>query len=104
MKALIEAMIKALVDFPDQVEIRVTDGDRVVVFEINLNPEDIRLIIGKQGRTIMALRTIMNSIAAKEGKRLMLEIIEPAVRAQPRPASGAENPRIDFGATSGAAE
>lgn len=98
MKTLIESLVKALVDFPEQAEIREVDGDRVVVFEIRLNPEDIRKVIGRQGRTIMALRIIMASIAAKAGKRLMLEIIEPDVRAQSASTVPAPAPGIDFGA------
>ena len=109
MKTLLESIVKALVDFPEQVDIREVDGERVLVFEIRLNADDIRKVIGKQGRTITSIRTIMNGIASKAGKRLMLEIIEPLHRAQPAPASpvadvvtpDAPEPDagIDFGAT-----
>jgi uncharacterized protein len=78
MKAFIEFVVKALVDHPEQVEIREVDGDRVVVFELRLNQTDIGKVIGKSGRTITAIRTLLTSAAAKQGKRAMIEIIEPA--------------------------
>jgi len=53
------------------------DGERVVVFEVRLNPTDVGKVIGKSGRTITAIRTLLTSAAAKHGKRVMLEIIEP---------------------------
>lgn len=77
MKAFIEYVVKALVDYPEQVEIREVDGERTVVFEVRLNPTDIGKVIGKSGRTITAIRTLLTSAAAKNGKRAMLEIIEP---------------------------
>ena len=78
MKAFIEYAVKELVDFPEQVDIREVDGDRVVVFEVRLNPSDIGKVIGKSGRTITAIRTLLTSAVTKNGKRAMLEIIEPA--------------------------
>ncbi len=77
MKAFIEYVTKALVDHPEQVEVKEVDGERVVVFELHLNPSDIGKVIGKSGRTITAIRTLLTSAAAKGGKRAMLEIIEP---------------------------
>ena len=77
MKAFIEYVVKELVDYPEQVEIREVDGERVVVFEVRLNPTDVGKVIGKSGRTITAIRTLLTSAAAKHGKRVMLEIIEP---------------------------
>ncbi len=77
MKAFIEYVVKALVDYPDQVEVKEVDGERVVVFEVRLNPADVGKVIGKSGRTITAIRTLLTSAAAKGGKRAMLEIVEP---------------------------
>jgi predicted RNA-binding protein YlqC (UPF0109 family) len=76
MKAFIEYVVKALVDFPDQVEVRVVDGDRTSVYELRLNPTDVGKVIGKQGRTIQSLRTLINGVSVKLGKRAMVEIIE----------------------------
>jgi len=77
MKAFIEYVVKELVDFPEQVEIREVDGERALVFEVRLNPSDIGKVIGKSGRTITAIRTLLINAAAKNSKRVMLEIIEP---------------------------
>ena len=85
MKAFIEYVVKELVDYPEQVDLREVDGERVVVFELRLNPSDIGKVIGKSGRTITAIRTLLTSTAAKNGKRAMLEIIEPEGGRQ-RPA------------------
>lgn len=77
MKAFIEYVVKALVDNPGEVSVKEVDGERVVVFELRLNQTDVGKVIGKQGRTITAIRTLLTSAAAKDGKRAMLEIIEP---------------------------
>lgn len=76
MKAFIEYVVKALVDFPDEVDVREVAGDRMIVFELRLNKSDIGKVIGKQGRTIQSLRTLVNSASAKQGKRSVIEIIE----------------------------
>ncbi len=76
MKAFVEYVIKALVDFPDQVDVRENNTERAIVYELRLNKTDIGKVIGKQGRTIQSLRTLVGSAGAKLGKRTMLEIIE----------------------------
>lgn len=83
MKEFVELVVKALVDHPEQVDVKEVDGERVVVFELRLNQGDIGKIIGKSGRTITAIRTLLTSAAAKQGKRAMLEIIEPGGRRPP---------------------
>lgn len=95
MKAFIEYVVKALVDHPEQVDIREVDGERVVVFELRLEPTDIGKVIGKSGRTITAIRTLLTSAAAKQGKRAMLEIIEPeGGRRRGGEADAAETPPV----------
>ncbi len=89
MKAFIEYVVKALVDHPDEVNVTEVDGERVVVFEVRLNQTDVGKVIGKSGRTITAIRTLLTSAAAKLGKRAMLEIIEPGGRRQPGGSSEA---------------
>ena len=89
MKAFIEYVVKELVDFPEQVDIREVDGDRGMLFELRLNPSDIGKVIGKSGRTITAIRTLLISAAAKNGKRVMLEIIEPEGGRQRPPVADA---------------
>jgi uncharacterized protein len=90
MKAFIEYVVKALVDHPEEVLVTEVDGERVVVFELRLNQTDIGKVIGKSGRTITAIRTLLTSAAAKQGKRSMLEIIEPGGRRRgPEPVTDA---------------
>jgi predicted RNA-binding protein YlqC (UPF0109 family) len=76
MKEFVEYVVKALVDYPDEVSVREVDGERTVVFELRLNKTDIGKVIGKNGRTISALRSLLTSAAAKHGRRAVLEIIE----------------------------
>ncbi len=96
MKVFVEYVIKALVDHPEEVDVREVDGERVVVFELRLNQTDIGKVIGKSGRTITAIRTLLISAAAKQGKRAMLEIIEPGGRrTDDQSSEGAPPPPAD---------
>jgi predicted RNA-binding protein YlqC (UPF0109 family) len=95
MKEFIEYVVKALVDYPEQVDVKEVDGERVVVFELRLNPTDVGKVIGKSGRTITAIRTLLTSTAAKSGKRAMLEIIEPEGRQRPERPERSYNPVDD---------
>lgn len=83
MKEFVEYVVKALVDYPDEVNVREVDGERTVVFELRLNKTDIGKVIGKNGRTISALRSLLTSAAAKQGRRAVLEIIEDQVYQRP---------------------
>ncbi len=76
MKELIDTIAKALVDFPDQVEIREVEGEKTTVLELRVAKEDLGKVIGKQGKTARAMRTILNANATKLKKRAVLEIIE----------------------------
>ena len=76
MKEFVEYVVKALVDYPDEVNVREVDGERTMVFELRLNKTDIGKVIGKNGRTISALRSLLTSAAAKQGRRAVLEIVE----------------------------
>ena len=91
MKAFVELVVKELVDFPDQVVVDEIRGEQMVVFELRVNPSDVGKIIGKQGRTIEAIRALLTSVGAKLGKRTMLEIIEPAGRVQPKRVDASGN-------------
>ena len=95
MKAFVEHVVKALVDYPDQVDIREVDGERVIVFELRLNPTDIGKVIGKSGRTITAIRTLLTSAAAKNGKRAMIEIIEPEGGRRSGGSEDGDAPAVD---------
>lgn len=76
MKELVEFIVKALVDDPSEVQINEVAGDKVTLFELRVSKEDIGKIIGKKGRTALAIRTILNAVSTKQGKRAELEIIE----------------------------
>jgi len=76
MKDLVSVIAKALVDFPDQVDIREVVGEKTTVFELRVAKEDLGKVIGKQGKTARAMRTILNANATKLKKRAVLEIIE----------------------------
>ena len=76
MREFIEYVAKNLVDYPDEVEVRQIDGEKTTIFELKVNKSDIGKIIGRGGRTIKALRTLLVTTAAKNGLRAVLEILE----------------------------
>jgi predicted RNA-binding protein YlqC (UPF0109 family) len=76
MKELVEAIAKALVDNPDQVQVRAIEGEQVTVFELRVHPSDLGKVIGRQGRTAKSIRTILGAAGMKLRKRLTLEILE----------------------------
>jgi len=76
MKTLVEHMAKALVDNPDAVRVSVVEGEKTTVLELSVAKEDLGKVIGKQGRTAKAMRTILTAASTKNNKRSMLEIIE----------------------------
>ncbi len=73
---LIEVVAKSLVDFPEQVAIQEVAGENTTVIELTVAKEDLGKIIGKQGRTAQAIRTVLYGASAKLKKRTVLEIIE----------------------------
>ena len=76
MRELIEVVAKALVDFPDQGVVNVVEGQQTTVLELRVAPEDLGKVIGKQGRTARAVRTILGAAGMKLRKRFVLEILE----------------------------
>jgi predicted RNA-binding protein YlqC (UPF0109 family) len=76
MKELIEFMAKALVDNPDQVNVQEIEGEQSSVIELRVAREDLGKVIGKQGRTARAMRTILSAASTKLRKRAVLDIIE----------------------------
>jgi len=76
LKEIVECVAKRLVDNPEAVFVNETEGERTVVIELKVDPKDLGKVIGKQGRTAKALRTILSAAAAKQGKKAVLEIIE----------------------------
>jgi predicted RNA-binding protein YlqC (UPF0109 family) len=76
LKEMVECVAKRLVDNPEQVQVTETEGERTIVIELKVAPSDLGKVIGKQGRTAKALRTLLSAAATKMGKRAVLEIIE----------------------------
>ncbi len=76
LSELITTLAKSLVDYPDQVKVTEVAGEQTAVFELHVAHEDLGKIIGKQGKTARAIRTILSASAAKLKKRVVLEIIE----------------------------
>ncbi len=76
MRDLILYIVKALVDNPEAVDVREIQGEKTTVIELKVAQEDLGKVIGKQGRTARAIRTILNASGTKLGKRCVLEIIE----------------------------
>ena len=73
---LVSYIAKSLVDSPDQVEVKEVIGEQTTVLELRVAQDDLGKIIGKQGKTAKAIRTILGSAAAKARKRAVLEILE----------------------------
>jgi predicted RNA-binding protein YlqC (UPF0109 family) len=76
MKQLVESIARALVDQPDRVEVKEIAGEQTTVLELRVAPEDLGRVIGKQGRTARAIRTLLAAAGVRVRKRLVLEILE----------------------------
>jgi uncharacterized protein len=76
MKELVESIARALVDHPADVQVKSVDGAQVTVLELRVHPEDLGKVIGRQGRTAKAIRTMLVASGVKARKRYTLEIVE----------------------------
>lgn len=76
MKELLQFLAQSLVNHPDQVEVKETQGDNSSLLELKVAKEDLGRIIGKQGRTAKSIRTILNAAASRTNRKVMLEIVE----------------------------
>ncbi|RUM60293.1 MAG: KH domain-containing protein [Persephonella sp.] len=77
LQELVEFVAKSLVDHPEKVEVREIEGEKTTVIELKVAPEDLGKVIGRQGRTARAIRTLLAAVARKQNKRAVLEILEP---------------------------
>jgi predicted RNA-binding protein YlqC (UPF0109 family) len=75
MRELVEFIAKSLVDDPSQVHVSEIEGENSVILELRVGPEDMGRVIGKGGRTVNAVRTLIRVLAAKQGKRVTLEVV-----------------------------
>jgi predicted RNA-binding protein YlqC (UPF0109 family) len=76
LKGLVESMAKALVDKPEEVNVKEVEGEKTTVFELRVAQSDLGKVIGKQGKTARAMRAILSAAGTKVGKRCVLEILE----------------------------
>ena len=76
MRELVELIAKALVDNPDDVDVQLIEGERSVILELRVAPEDMGKVIGKQGRIAKAIRTVVSAAAVKDNKRVTVEIVQ----------------------------
>ncbi len=76
MKDLVEMIVKSIVDFPERVNVKKVDGEQTTILELTVAPEDLGKVIGKQGRTARAIRTVLGAASVKQGRKYSLEIIE----------------------------
>ncbi|MBN2702629.1 MAG: KH domain-containing protein [Pontiellaceae bacterium] len=76
MKQILESIIKSLVDAPNEVQVIEVNGEKTIIFELRCNAKDVGKIIGKNGKTVGAIRTLLNSMAAKQGRKAMIEVVD----------------------------
>ena len=75
-QSLLEFIVKALVDNPDDINIKTIEGEKTAIIELKVHNDDIGKVIGKEGRIAMAMRTLLSAVTSKEGKRIKLEILD----------------------------
>ncbi|HAW59896.1 MAG TPA: KH domain-containing protein [Actinobacteria bacterium] len=76
MKELLEVLARALVDKPEEVKVDIVEGEKSVILQLHVAPDDVGKVIGKEGRIARALRTVVKAAAAKEGKSALVEIMD----------------------------
>ncbi len=76
VKTLVEEIAKALVDTPNDVEVKEISGEHATVFELRVAQNDLGKVIGKQGRTARSIRTLLGAVGTKLNRRFSLEILE----------------------------
>jgi predicted RNA-binding protein YlqC (UPF0109 family) len=81
MQGFLEYVVRGLVQHPDEVKVTPVEREGTTVYELRLNPQDVGKVIGRQGMTINAIRSLLLAGSAKKGLRCTLEIVE-----EPRPA------------------
>ena len=91
MNQLIEYIARALVDHPEAVELKSTPSDQGTLYELKVAPDDVGKVIGRDGRTVNALRTVLAAAAVKKGEKARLEILDDRKNA-PKGAGGLPAP------------
>ncbi|MFC0524114.1 KH domain-containing protein [Pontibacillus salicampi] len=75
MQSLIETMVRPLVDFPDEVDVRVQEEDHKITYHLSVHKEDVGKVIGRHGRIAKAIRTVVYAAASHSNKRVYLDIM-----------------------------
>jgi predicted RNA-binding protein YlqC (UPF0109 family) len=75
VKELVEYIARSLVDNPEAVQVTEIEGERSIIIELRVSPDDMGKVIGKQGKIAKSIRTLTKATAAKEGKRVVVEIL-----------------------------
>ena len=92
MKDLIEYIARALVDRPEAVELKITPSAEGMLYELKVAPDDVGKVIGRDGRTVTALRALVTAAATKKGEKARVEILDDrrnAIKAELPPAANA---------------
>jgi hypothetical protein len=76
MQNLVEEIARALVDHPEEVQVRLVEGEHVSVFELRTHPNDLGKVIGRDGRTVNAIRHLLHAAGVKLHKRFVIQVIE----------------------------
>ncbi len=93
MEQLLSYLARALVDQPDQVSLRMSEVDGARLFELKVAPEDVGKVIGRDGRTVNALRTLLHAAAQQSGQKVRLEILDDRRNAAGAPGSAPDASR-----------
>ena len=86
MRQLLHTIVSALVDYPEAVEVTQVDGETTCILEVRVAQEDMGKVIGRQGRNIASLRTLLHAVGAKEKKHILLEVLEDHTLMSRRPS------------------
>jgi len=76
MKQLVKDILSHVVEHPSEVQLTEVAGAKTLLFEVKCNEQDVGKVIGKQGKTVGAIRNLINTLATRDGKRAVLEIVE----------------------------
>jgi len=76
IKGVVEYLVKHIVDKPEEVEVAEKRGEQIIILEIRVNKQDFGKILGKHGKNIQAIRTLVSAVSGKSGKRTIIEIVE----------------------------
>lgn len=78
MKELLLTILRAIVQHPEAVELTRVEADATTFLELRCHPDDVGIVIGKNGKTISAIRVLLNCVSGQDDRKAILEIIEPA--------------------------